>query len=45
MLLLISAFQQKLILPTFCVALAIGIAGYFMAGLLPLFKELDLDIF
>ena len=36
MLRLISAFQQKLILPTFCVALAIGIAGYFMVWSTPL---------
>ncbi|HET6539906.1 MAG TPA: hypothetical protein VFG46_05425 [Chryseolinea sp.] len=36
MLASIVAFQQKLILPTFCVALAIGIAGYFMAWSTPL---------
>lgn len=35
MLAVVSAFQQKLILPTFCVALAIGIAGYFMAWSIP----------
>jgi hypothetical protein len=35
MLLLIAAFQQKLILPTFCVALGIGIAGYFMVPSTP----------
>ena len=36
MLAIISAFQQKLILPTLCVALAIGIAGYFMIWSTPL---------
>jgi hypothetical protein len=32
----IIAFQKKLILPTFCVALGIGIAGYFMVWSTPL---------
>ena len=36
MLARVVAFQQKLILPTFCVALAIGIAGYFMVWSTPL---------
>ena len=36
MLASIVAFQQKLILPTFCVALGIGIAGYFMVWSTPL---------
>jgi len=35
MLASIVAFQQKLILPTFCVALGIGIAGYFMVTSIP----------
>jgi hypothetical protein len=35
---LIVAFHQKLILPTFCVALAIGIAGYFMVWSTPIIQ-------
>jgi hypothetical protein len=38
MLASVAAFQQKLILPTFCVALGIGIAGYFMIWSTPLVK-------
>ena len=30
MLLFLAYFNQKLFIPTFCVSLAIGIAGYFM---------------
>ena len=32
----IFAFQQRLILPTFCIAIGIGIAGYFMVSSTPL---------
>jgi hypothetical protein len=38
MLRLIGAFHQKLILPTFCVALAIGFAGYFMVWSTPIIE-------
>jgi hypothetical protein len=38
MILLIATFQQKLILATFCVAVAIGIAGYFMLWSTPIIK-------
>lgn len=38
MLATVAAFQQKLILPTFCVALGIGIAGYFMVWSTPLLE-------
>ena len=34
----VIAFQQKLILPTFCLAIAIGIAGYFMLWSTPLVR-------
>ena len=36
MILLIGTFQRKLILPTFCVSLAIGVAGYFMIWSTPI---------
>lgn len=35
MIFLVAAFQQKLVLPTFCVALGIGVAGYFMVPSIP----------
>jgi hypothetical protein len=35
MILLLASFQQKLILPTFCVALGIGISGYLMVWSAP----------
>jgi hypothetical protein len=35
---LLSAFQQKLVLPTFCVAIGIGIAGYFMVWSTPIIE-------
>lgn len=35
---LLVAFQKKLILPTFCVALGIGIAGYFMIWSTPIIQ-------
>jgi len=38
MLLLLSTFQQKLIIPTFCTSLAIGIAGYFMIWSTPIIE-------
>jgi hypothetical protein len=38
MLLLIATFQQKLILATLCVAIAIGIAGYFMIWSTPIIQ-------
>lgn len=38
MILLVVTFQQKLILATFCVALGIGIAGYFMIWSAPIIQ-------
>jgi hypothetical protein len=38
MISLIAAFQQKLLLPTFGLALGIGIAGYFMAPSIPIIQ-------
>jgi hypothetical protein len=35
---LLSAFQQKLVFPTFCVAIGIGIAGYFMVWSTPIIE-------
>ena len=36
MLSLIAAFQQKLVLPTFCLAVGIGLAGYLMVWSTPI---------
>lgn len=36
MILLLATFQLRLLLPTFCVALAIGVAGYFMVWSTPI---------
>jgi hypothetical protein len=36
MILLLATFQLRLLLPTFCVALAIGVAGYFMIWSTPI---------
>ncbi|HEX6222765.1 MAG TPA: hypothetical protein VFZ52_00045 [Chryseolinea sp.] len=33
---LIIAFQRKLVIPTFCLAVGIGIAGYFMVWSTPI---------
>lgn len=38
LILLVAAFQQKLVLPTFCVAIGIGIAGYFMVWSTPIIE-------
>ena len=38
MLILIATFQQKLILATFCVAVAIGVAGYVMIWSTPIIQ-------
>jgi hypothetical protein len=36
MILLLGNFQRKLVFPTFCVSLGIGIAGYFMIWSTPI---------
>jgi hypothetical protein len=38
MFLFLTTFQQKLIIPTFCAALGIGIAGYFMIWSTPIIE-------
>lgn len=45
MVALVAAFQQKLIIPTFCVALGIGIAGYFMPWSTPVFQGMGFGYF
>ena len=35
---LLLAFQQKLVLPTFCVAIGIGVTGYFMVWSTPIIE-------
>ena len=45
MIALLTAFQQKLILPTFCLAVAIGFAGYFMPWSTPIVEGIGFGYF
>ncbi len=45
MFLLLSCFQQKLLLPTLCTSVAIGIAGYFMIWSTPIIQGMGFGYF